>query len=113
MPLFIPPDWDVPKVFRKRLGDSAGRQRVMTAEGHLLLVLHEPPAPGIPERAGRFFWRDPEGFWKGKPLGDGAQALRRHVTEFAERVDKLEAAWQSAASAAEYYALRNRSARDK
>ena len=105
MTLFIPPDWDVPGGFRKRLGDTAGRQRAMAAEGHLLLVLHEPPAPGVPERTGRLFWRDQEGIWKGKPLSDGVQALKRHVAEFADRVDKLEAQWQSAASAAEYYAL--------
>ena len=43
----LPYDWDVPEVFRKRLGEGAGRQRCMTADGHLLLVLHQPPTPGV------------------------------------------------------------------
>lgn len=105
MPLFIPPDWDVPEVFRRRLGDSVGRQRAMATEGHLLLILHEPPTAGLPERTGRLFWRDPEGMWKSKPLGDGFQALKRHGAEFADRVDKLEAQWQDAATASDYYSL--------
>jgi hypothetical protein len=77
----------------------------MTAEGHLLLVLHEPPRAGVPERTGRLFWRDPEGTWKSKGLGDGPQALKRHVGEFAERVEELEKQWQAAGTAEDYYLL--------
>jgi hypothetical protein len=77
----------------------------MSAEGHLLLVLHEPPVAGVPERTGRLFWRDPHGTWRSKPLGDGLQALKRHVGEFAERVDQLEKQWQKAASAEDYFLL--------
>jgi hypothetical protein len=105
MGLFIPFDWQVPSLFARRLGDSVGRQRAMTAEGHLLLVLHEPPVAGVPERTGRLFWRDPEGTWKCKPLGDGVQALKRHVAEFADRVELAEKQWQSAGTAEEYYLL--------
>src|SRR5258705_279200 len=59
--LHLPPDWQLPATFVQRLGDNAGRQRAMSADGHLLLVLHEPPAAGAPERTGRAFWRDPAG----------------------------------------------------
>src|SRR4051812_16696328 len=103
MRIVIPADWQVPDVFRTRLGDTAGRQRTMTAEGHLLLILHEPPVPRVSERTGRLFWRDPAGTWTAKPLGDGPQALKRHVTEFADRVDEFEKQWQSADSAEDYY----------
>ena len=105
MRLLIPHDWQVPSTFAQRLGDSAGRQRAMSAEGHLLLVLHEPPKVGSAERVGRLFWRDPEGHWRSKPLGDGPHALKRHVTEFAERVDELEKQWHAAGSAQDYYLL--------
>ena len=53
----LPAVWQVPQEFRDRLGDRAGRQRAMAADGHLLLVLHRPPGPEDAERSGRFFWR--------------------------------------------------------
>lgn len=105
MRMLLPPDWDVPAKFAKRLGDDVGRQRVMHADGHLLLVLHEPPLAGLARRKGRLFWRDPDGAWRSKPLGDGAQALKRHVAEYAERVERLEKLWQAADTATEYYQL--------
>jgi hypothetical protein len=77
----------------------------MLADGHLLLVLHQPPQPGDPERVARLFWRDPDGGWRSKGLGDGPQALRRHVAEFADRVVELEADWQAARTAADYFSL--------
>jgi hypothetical protein len=105
MRISIPLDWQVPTLFGKRLGDAVGRQRAMSAGGHLLLVLHEPPVAGVPERTGRLFWHDPEGAWKSSSLGEGSQALQRHVAEFAQRVDDLEKQAQTAASARDYYAL--------
>ena len=103
--LHLPPDWQLPPALVQRLGDSAGRQRALFADGHLLLVLHAPPNPDSPERTGRAFWRAPSGTWQSKALGDGPEALARHVAEFADRIDELERRWQSAASAADYYAL--------
>jgi hypothetical protein len=103
--LSIPVDWHVPALFTHRLGDAVGRQRVMLADGHLLLVLHEPPAVGVPQRTGRLFWRDPHGAWRSRPLGDGAQGLKRHVAEFADRVEQLEKDWQAAVCAKDYFTL--------
>jgi len=105
MRINLPHDWQTPEKFAKRLGDDVGRQRVMSTEGHLLLVLHEPPSPGVAPRVGRFFWRDAEGNWRSKPLGDGVQALKRHVAEFAERAEELEKECLDAASAEAYYEL--------
>jgi hypothetical protein len=105
MRVSIPPDWHMPAAFSSRLGDSAGRQRAMASEGHLLLVLHEPPAPGSAERAGRLFWRDAEGVWHSRNPGDGLQALKRHVGDFADRLDEFEKQWQAAGTAEEFYGL--------
>ena len=103
--MLIPADWRVPEQFGKRLGDTAGRQRAMLADGHLLLILHEPPTPRVPERTAKLFWRDPSGAWKAKPGPPGIQALKQHVAEFGERVDALEARWADASTAQGYYDL--------
>ena len=89
----LPAKWEVPEVFRQRLGDKAGRQRPMVAEGHLLLVLHAPPQPEQNERVGRFFWRSPEGNWVSKDLGTGVNAISKHLDEYQtilSRLDQIE-----------------------
>jgi hypothetical protein len=101
----LPAAWKVPAEIAGRLGDTAGRQRAMLAEGHLLLVLHEPPGPEDTMRIGRFFWRDPEGSWKSSSLGQGIQSLRAHITEFIERIEVLDDDFQSAKSAEDYFRI--------
>ncbi|MEC8434092.1 MAG: hypothetical protein VXZ54_14155, partial [Planctomycetota bacterium] len=59
----LPKMWEVPDVFRERLGDRSGRQRAMFADGHLLLILHKAPQPNEDQRVAAFFWRQPDGNW--------------------------------------------------
>jgi hypothetical protein len=99
----LPPTWKLPDEIVARLGETAGRQRPMLSGGHLLLVLHEPPGPDDTHRVGRFFWRDSDGTWKSNNLGPGIQALRKHVTEFMDRVEKLDDECQSAVTADDYF----------
>lgn len=101
----LPQQWKVPELFRARLGENAGRQRAMAAEGHLLIVLHEAPRPGEPERRGRYFWRDAGGDWKSSSLGAGAQAIKKHLTEYAESVADLDDRLSSARNADDYFAV--------
>jgi hypothetical protein len=101
----LPPTWDVPKEFRNRLGDKPGRQRAMLADGHLLLVLHRPPKPDEVERAGRFFWRKPDGTWTSNDLGTSPRALAAHLTEYADLVETYDRQEEEAAAAAEYFAV--------
>lgn len=108
MPLksILPPAWNLPEEIKGRLGDSVGRQRAMQAEGHLLLVLHAPPGPDDDRREARFFWRDPAGNWKAAGItGSGIAALRNHLEDFAGRLDKLEARFQAADTATEYFEI--------
>jgi hypothetical protein len=101
----LPTTWKVPDVFRTRLGESAGRQRSMAADGHLLIVLHELPKATEHERTGRLFWREPDGQWKSNSQGAGIQALKRHLAEYADEVARLERQLDEAASAGEYFAV--------
>lgn len=99
----LPPTWTLPQEIVARLGETAGRQRPMLAEGHLLLVLHEPPGKDDTVRVGRFFWRDPQGTWRASNGATGIQALRRHVTEFVERIEALDDQFEAAVSADDYF----------
>lgn len=101
----LPATWQVPADIAARLGESAGRQRPMFSGGHLLLVLHEPPGPDDTERIGRFFWRDADGSWKSNNLGPGIQSLRKHVADFIERIERLDDAFQAAATADDYFQI--------
>jgi len=101
----LPPTWDVPTEFRERLGEKVGRQRAMQADGHLLLVLHKPPKGNDPERAGRVFWRKPDGAWQSNDLGNGAAALSRHLTEYADLIDRYDRQEDGAVSVSEYFAV--------
>ena len=77
----------------------------MSADGHLLIVLHEPPLADASQRSGRLFWRDRTGNWRSSSHGAGVQALMKHLAEFGERVERLEKDFENADTADEYYAL--------
>lgn len=107
----IPHNWDVPKVFRDRLGTHAGRQRTMNADGHLLIILHEVPKAEDPERSARLYWRKPDGTWKSTgSSATNTNALRAHVEEFATAVDALEARAAAAKRASDWFELLHDSA---
>src|SRR5215469_7779893 len=101
----LPATWKVPDVFRTRLGESAGRQRTMLADGHLLVILHELPRPGERSRLGRIFWREPDGQWKSNSLGTGVQSLKKHLGEYADEALRLDAQLDEASSAEDYFGV--------
>jgi Mg2+ and Co2+ transporter CorA len=77
----------------------------MFADGHLLLILHEPPTSDHTHRGARLFWRSPDGSWQSTAPGQGIRSLRRHVDEFAEAIERLERREEEALRADEYQAL--------
>lgn len=101
----IPETWDVPAVFRQRLGDRVGRQRAMSAEGHLLLVLHCPPTADQDEREGRIFWRQPDGTWNSRGARNGQRALTNHLGAYRSRMEELEDMEEQAKTADDYFAV--------
>lgn len=104
-PSILPAVWNVPEKFRERIGDQVGRQRAMTAEGHLLLVLHDIPSPEDVTRSGRFFWRQPDGVWSSGTLGSGPQAIKKHLEEYDQLVNRFEEQDEKAINASEYFAV--------
>lgn len=104
-PSLLPANWQVPSQFRARLGNEPGRQRIMQADGHLLIVLHAPPGPDDETRQGRFFWRDPQGNWTPKGLRHGEHALRQLLDEYDQVLDHLDTKEEGAATADDYFEL--------
>jgi hypothetical protein len=101
----LPPSWELPAEFRHRVGEKTGRQRVMAADGHLLLVLHRLPKPGDAGRAGRFLWRKPDGTWQSSDLGNGPIALNRHLAEFADVIERYDKQEDDAKGATDFYLI--------
>ena len=102
----IPREWKIPAALQLRLGaNTTGRQRAMVAEGHLLLVLHEVPRHGQRERRGVYFWRSPDGAWCSSAECEGIPTLAEHVNDFSRAADELEAKYQAATMAKDYFAL--------
>jgi hypothetical protein len=108
MKSLLPRVWEVPQVFRDRLGSGVGRQRVMAADGHLLLVLHAPPHPDATARQGRFLWRKPDGTWMSNDLGGGPQVVVKHLDQFAAAVHDCDVLEEKAQTAEEYFAVLER-----
>lgn len=96
MKTVLPSVWSVPDRFNERLGQTAGRQRAMVHEGHLLLILHRVPEPGLAEREHVFFWRNERGDWQTSGRGPGLLALKALLDEYDERVAGLGAELNSA-----------------
>lgn len=106
MSKLLPMQWEVPAIFRARLGAQAGKQRTMAHEGHILIILHTIPAPSDLRRKAAIFWRSSKGEWKSTGEAKGnITALRNHVDGFVKAVEQLEARVDNASSAVEYFSV--------
>ncbi len=101
----LPAGWGVPQAFRDRLGDEAGRQRLMEADGHLLLVLHAPPRAGDPYRRGRLFWRSDAGLWKPQSLTHDKHAVGELIDEYEALANEIENQHNDSSTAEDYFAI--------
>lgn len=99
----LPLTWKIPSSIRARVGDSAGRQRVIWEENHLLLVLHQPPQAGAVHRVGRYLWRDADGKWSASDGGDGPAVLTKHIGQYALLIARFDQQEESANTSTEYF----------
>jgi hypothetical protein len=89
----LPDGWELPEAITSRLGRRrAGRQRAIAEDGHVLLILHRPPAKDVDEPAGVLFWRDPSAVWRSseRGAGGGLPAMRELLAEYAAQENQLE-----------------------
>ncbi|GAA5484361.1 hypothetical protein [Haloferula sargassicola] len=106
---FLPKTWDLPEAIRRRLGDEAGRQRLMDEEGHLLFILHEVPRPEDDEiRRPFLLWGKPDGTWKNHPGSGGFAALDGHLDSYGRAIHELDRDAESAQTPKEYFEVMKR-----
>ncbi|MFN7140134.1 MAG: CorA family divalent cation transporter [Limisphaerales bacterium] len=105
MPSPLPATWEVPEIFRARLGERAGKQRIMQSDGHLLIILHKVPEPGNPERDSILFWRNAKGEWRSTERGSGLAALNDLFEVWAKTVDDQEERMQQQPSAENFFSV--------
>lgn len=98
--------WSLPEAIGRRLGrESYGAQRALHEEGHLLLVLHEPPQTAGGAREHAVFLRTPDGAWAFHGQPGGEQSLRRLLDRYQERLTKGLTAYDEADDAVDLFAL--------
>jgi hypothetical protein len=101
----LPKEWQIPQSIRDRVGAEAGPQRAILEEGHLLLILHEPPEPNVVERIPAFFWRAPSGEWRTCRRVMPAGNLTDFLAACEARLLRLETVETEAATAASYHSV--------
>jgi len=88
-----------------QLSSRTGCQRCLIGDhGQMLLVLHDVPKPGVPERKALFFWHDAKGVWHGSE-SSGLQGLARLLDDYAKAIDEQEAIIDDADTAKEIFDL--------
>lgn len=87
--LKLPEHYEIERELREQLGGRAGHQRCVVGVEELLLILHEVPVAGIPEREAVFFWRRRDGRWL-QPGGPGLDEMEALLDRYTEAIDKNE-----------------------
>ena len=87
--LKLPEHYEIERELREQLSGRPGHQRCVVGQAELLLVLHEVPEAGVPEREAIFFWRRQDGRWlqSGGPGLDEFDAL---LNRYAKAIDANE-----------------------
>lgn len=87
--LVLPPNFEIERTLREQLSGRPGHQRCVVGDAELLLVVHEVPEAGIPERKAIFFWRQHNGKWL-QPNGSGLDELSELLDRYAKAIDANE-----------------------
>ena len=103
-PLKLPAHFEIEPELREQLSTRPGHQRCIEGAGELLLIAHEVPRPGIPEREALFFWKRHDGTWM-QSSGSGLSLLGELMDRYARVIDGHEEVIDDADTAAEIFAL--------
>jgi hypothetical protein len=104
-------NWKLPPEIEARLGEGTyGRQRAIFESGHLLLILHLPPAAGTMERETVLFLRKPDGGLLCNGFEGGEHKLRKLVADYRGRWEECDKEYDDADSAEDLFRLLEKAA---
>lgn len=95
--LKLPDHYEIERELREQLSDRPGHQRCVVGHDELLLVLHDVPKVGVPEREAIFFWRRMDGRWL-QPGGPGIDEVGSLLDRYARAIDENEEALEKTES---------------
>jgi hypothetical protein len=101
--LKLPTHFNLEPELRDQLSSRPGHQRCVEGQDELLLIVHEVPKPGSPEKV-LVFWRRHDGRWI-QPGGAGTSELEDLLGRYLDVVDAQQEVVTRAAKAAEVFAV--------
>jgi Mg2+ and Co2+ transporter CorA len=102
---YLPSGFDLEEELLDQLSSRPGHQRCVVGRDELLLVVHEVPKPGVPEREPLFFWRRADETWLDHAGGKGLRRLGELLDRYAKVIDEKEELIDEADTAAEIFEL--------
>ena len=100
----MPDHYELERELREQLSSRPGHQRCVVGHGELLLVLHEVPQAGVPEREALFFWKRHNGRWV-QPSGLGLSEVGELLDRYAAAIDKNEEVLETTESAEDVFKI--------
>jgi hypothetical protein len=102
---FLPPRFQIERELREQLSGRPGHQRCLEGAGELLLVLHEVPKPGVPERDALLFWKQRNRQWMDATGRQGLVGVQELLDRYERAIDAHEESIEVADTAAEIFAI--------
>ncbi|TAE76388.1 MAG: hypothetical protein EAZ84_07520 [Verrucomicrobia bacterium] len=102
---YLPAVFSLEEDLLDHLSNRPGNQRCVVGRDELLLVVHEVPRPGVPEREALFFWHRGDGVWVDGEGGLGLRRLGELLDRYARVIDEKEELVEEADTAAEIFEL--------
>lgn len=103
--LNLPSHYQLEPELLEQLSGRPGHQRCVDGEGELLLVIHEVPVPGVPEREALFFWKRSDDQWVQPSGREGTQEIVELLERYAKAIDEHEETMNGADQAANLFAI--------
>lgn len=102
---YLPPHFELEDEILDQLSNRPGNQRCVVGRDELLLVVHEVPKGGVPEREPLIFWRRSDGAWIDYAGGKGLRRLGELLDRYTKLIDEQEEIINEADTAEEIFTL--------